>query len=274
MHVYELECAVSDVLFKMETRGARIDIPFCEEKYDQLIQYVAETREWCVKNYGVSPGAKDDVIHRLQHDGIEFTKRTAGGSYALDEDVLLRCDHPLARTVLNIRKSQKIASAYFSNFLTLADHDILHCSVKQVGARTGRMSITEPALQTLPRDNKSVRNAFIPSDGNRLVTIDYKQVEMRVFAHFAQETEMINRIRSGVDMHDAVAQVIYGIEEVPKPPSNHQERQLRQSVLRWCRQVRTDCGHHRRRGRRVLRQVRRDVPRCEAVPERVDGCGA
>ncbi len=213
--VYELECAVSDVLFKMETRGAYIDIAFCEQKYSELMDYAEELRNWCSKHYGISPGSPGEVALRLQHEGVQLMKRTRGGKPALDEDVLSRLDHPLAQAVLSYRRAVKIASTYFYNFLKLQDNGVLHCSVRQVGARTGRMSITEPALQTLPRDANLVRSAFVPSDGNKLVSIDYEQIEMRIFAHFSGETEMIKRIKSGVNMHTAVAQVIFGIEDVP-----------------------------------------------------------
>lgn len=215
--VYELECAVNAILFKMETRGARIDLPFCHEKYDQLLTYAHDLRAWCQATFGVSPGSSDAVIRYLEQAGYAFTKRTKGGKPALDEEVLLRIDHPLAQAVLNVRKSEKVANAYFRNFIDLADGDRLHCSIRQTGAKTGRMSVTDPALQTLPRDNKIVRGAFIPSEGNRIVTIDYEQIEMRLLAHFAGEEEMIRRIRAGVDMHTAVAQVIYGLGDTEPP---------------------------------------------------------
>jgi DNA polymerase-1 len=235
MDVYELECAVSRVLFKMETRGARIDVPFCQEWYDKLHAYTQDLRRYCQETFGVSPGATEEVLGYLQRSGYTFTKRTSGGKLALDEDVLMSCKttydetreeydlHPLAQTVLNVRKNEKIANTYLRNFIALVgDDDMLHCSVRQVGARTGRMSITEPALQTLPRDNVLVRNAFIPLEGNQLVSVDYEQVEMRIFAHFAQEEEMIRRIRAGVDLHTAVAQVIYGLGD--QKPSKHQRQ--------------------------------------------------
>lgn len=209
--VYELECAVSNVLFGMETRGARIDVAYCEQKYDELTTYAQALREWCITNYGVSPGSKTEVIGALQQAGFVFTKKTATG-YALDEAVLKGIDHPLATAVHNVRKAVKIANTYFRNFVELQQNGLLHCSVRQVGAKTGRMSITEPALQTLPADNSIVRKAFIPSFGNKLVSIDYAQVEMRIFAHFAREEEMLKRIAAGIDLHTAVAQVIFGTD--------------------------------------------------------------
>lgn len=213
--VYDLECAVSAALFKMETRGAAIDVPFSVEKFHELRAYADSLREWAQSQYGVSLGSNAQLIQVLRNEGVTFTKRTKSGkSFALDEEVLSSIDHPLAQSALNMRKSEKVASAYFGNFIQLNDNGRLHCSVKQVGARTGRMSITEPALQTLPRDNKIVRAAFRPYEGDKLVSIDYSQIEMRIFAHFAQEEEMIKRIRAGINLHRATAQVVYGTEDV------------------------------------------------------------
>lgn len=223
MDVYELECAVSQVLFKMETRGAHINVPHCREQHRLLTEYAIEARRYVLSTYGVSPTSKDEVISFLAGQGYEFRKRTKGGAIALDEDVLKSMKHPITELILNIRRAEKLASTYFSNFIDLVGpDDMLHCSVRQVGARTGRMSITEPALQTLPRDNKTVRNAFIPVDeDHRIVTIDYKQIEMRIFAHFAGEQEMIRQIRDlGVDLHTAVARVIYGIPDDQLPPAH------------------------------------------------------
>jgi DNA polymerase-1 len=220
--VYELECAVSQVLYKMETRGARIDVPHCHKQYELLTAYAKDARAYVQDTWGISPTAKDEVIQFLSAQGYNFHKRTPGGSLKLDEDVLSSIQHPVAEMILNVRRAEKLASTYFSNFVDLVDDNgMLHCSVRQVGARTGRMSITDPALQTLPRDNKTVRNAFIPIDPeHRIATIDYDQIEMRIFAHFAGEEEMIRQIRDlGVDLHTAVCRAIYGIPDDQIPPA-------------------------------------------------------
>ena len=60
---------------------------------------------------------------------------------------------------------------------------IVHPSVKTLGARTSRMSITDPALQTLPKGDDTVRTAFIPREEDHvIITSDLDQVEFRMFA--------------------------------------------------------------------------------------------
>lgn len=98
----------------------------------------------------------------------------------------------LADTVLKQRKADKLANTYFSNFLTESIDGVVHPSVRTLGARTSRMSITNPALQTLPKGDDVVRRAFIPRDENHvIVTSDLDQVEFRMFASLSQDANLI-----------------------------------------------------------------------------------
>lgn len=209
---YELECAVSDVLFRMERRGIQLDLHHVNANYEALLQYARDMERWGQSTYGVQLGSNPKVVERLLFDGVVLSQRTDKGAFSLDEDVLRSlAGHPLADAVLSYRKSVKVANTYLRNFREMADLDgRLHCSIRQMGARTGRMSITDPALQTLPRDNVVVRDAFIPSEGNALLTADYSAMEMKVFAHFAQDERMVARINEGVDLHTITAQAVYG----------------------------------------------------------------
>jgi DNA polymerase-1 len=76
------------------------------------------------------------------------------------------------------------------------------------------MSITNPAMQTLPK-GPVVRDAFIARPGYKLLSVDYEQIEARIFASEAEELPMIQAILdydagSGVDLHTFVARVVYG----------------------------------------------------------------
>ena len=98
----------------------------------------------------------------------------------------------LAETVLKQRKADKLASSYFSNFIEKNVNGFVHPSVKTMGARTGRMSITDPALQTLPKGDDVVRSAFLPKDDDHvIVTSDLDQVEFRMFASLSQDPNLI-----------------------------------------------------------------------------------
>lgn len=222
--IYELELASTLVLTNMERKGLRIDLEYIRRQLSAAEAWIAQTCQWVADMYGVeNVNSNPQLIKALQADGAPLTQRTEKGNLKLDEDVLRSLDHPLAGSVVEIRKVAKVANSYFKNFIEMADGDVLHPSVHPVGARTGRMTVTGPALQTLPR-GPVVRDAVIPRDGSRLVLADFDQVEMRVFAHFANERGMIDAIRSGVDLHTYVCRELYGIPADQAPP--REKRQI------------------------------------------------
>lgn len=219
--VYELELAVCRVVNNMEQRGARIDVQYCEDKLVELDLFYAGTQKWCLENYGVENiGSNDQVTAKLVELGVELTERTPTGKWKLDEAVIEFLQHPLATAVRDARKAKKIRSTYFQNFLDYRDGDILHPNIKFLEARTGRMSITKPALQTLPR-GRIVRDAFIPSEGSKLLSADYDQVEMRLLAHFCREPALIEAILSG-DLHTETARRVYSDPSIGKKDPRRQ----------------------------------------------------
>lgn len=193
--LYEVERKVQYSVWKMENRGAHVDLNFCEIKARELEAYVRDATDWVRTTFGCSATSNVQVIEVLQRLGIELTKLTKSGTnYALDEEVLepLATQHELPRTVLAIRKAHKIANTYLRNFIDFADdYGVLHPDVNTLGARTGRMGVGRPALQTLQRGKGPVRDAFTSRypDG-RIVLVDYDQIEMRIYAVLSEDEQL------------------------------------------------------------------------------------
>jgi DNA polymerase-1 len=132
--------------------------------------------------------------------GALITETTPSGAKSASADqlkMLVRDGTPqiqeLAATVLKQRKADKLANTYFSNFINDNVNGFVHPSVKTLGARTGRMSIQNPALQTLPKGDDTVRRAFLPKDDDHvIVTSDLDQVEFRMFATLSKDENLIN----------------------------------------------------------------------------------
>ena len=239
--VYDLEQAVMWVLADMEERGSRIDLEYTRTKSKELTAFAVGVSEWCNSQYGISPGSNREVTEKLLQLGVNLTARTASGAYALDEDVMMSIiggpieevdrttfteGQTLAYQVYARRKSEKIRSTYLDVFLESVDADgFVHPRINQLGARTGRMSMERPALQTLPR-GRIVRDCFIPREGHSLVSADFDGVEMRCLAHFAQDKGLIDAINSG-DIHLATAQRVYNDSTIEK---NDPRRQIAKSV--------------------------------------------
>ncbi len=197
---YELEMATRKIVTRMEINGARVDLAYSKQKYDELISYTESVKTWAAQKYsGVSITSNQQLVRLFESLGADITEYTPTGQKSCTKDQLKLLQingttdvQELAGLILQQRKSDKLANTYFSNFLTGSVNGVLHPSIKTLGARTSRMSMQNPALQTLPKSSDVVRKAFLPKDEDHvIVTSDLDQVEFRMFASLSNDTNLI-----------------------------------------------------------------------------------
>ncbi len=219
LDVYYLDLCVTELLTRMESRGCLVDIDYAVEQRDIFMGWVHEATAWVQANFGVNPMSNKKLAEKLQEIGFVLTKCTDSGAWSVDAEVLKPLDHPLPQTALRIRQLSKISSTYLENFMELNENDVVHPSINPLGARTGRMSMSAPNLQNLPRDNAdrpealAVRNCFIPREGNVLIMADFDQIEQRIMAHYSytigRDPGMVQAFLSGGDFFSTMAQQLY-----------------------------------------------------------------
>ncbi len=206
--VYDIEMAAIAVLRDAELTGMKLDLDYCARTRAELEQEVAELAgQIPVKN----PGADKQVREYLVGRGAPLVLRTESGALSVSEQALRGLDHerfPEAPLLARYRTCAYMLSNCFNGFERQRVGDVVHPSVKPVGARTARHSVTDPALQTLPRGDV-VRNAFVAREGHKLILADYKQAELRVLAHFADEDAMKEVFARGDDPHAWLAEQVY-----------------------------------------------------------------
>ena len=215
--VYALEMQTLMIAVSMEQKGIRVDIPFCEQKYEELTKYTSDVKLYCQNEYGVSPGSNQQITKILVADGVPLYKRTATGALSFDIETIteFKDAHPLVEMIYQYKRSIKIANTYFRAFIEESKNGRVHCSINTLRAITGRSSVTGPALQTVPRGD-IVRRAFIPDEDCWIQSVDYSAVELRIVASLSGDQTMINLFKEGVDLHSFLAKRIYGTEDITK----------------------------------------------------------
>ncbi len=226
---YDLELAVQWVTNAMEQRGAHVDVDFTRTKYHAFNEYVDRAEQWVIDTYGVKPGSNQAIVRVLQDEGVVFLKKTDSGAIALDRDVLESVDHPLAHTVLKRRQLQKLASTYLRNFMELADENgNIHPSINTLGARTSRMSMSNPNLQNLPRKSDDrpeanvIRNCITARDDHVLIMCDFDQIEMRILAHLSRDPGLIAAFNGPNDFFVTLARQMFHDPELQKSDPRRQ----------------------------------------------------
>jgi DNA polymerase I len=113
------------------------------------------------------------------------------------------------------RRVAKMQSSYVDNLVTFIDlNGRVHADFRITGTEVGRLSVSDPALQTIPRAGdyygSLIRSLFIARPGYKIVVVDYSQAELRVFACLSGEPFLIKVYMDGRDLHTEVAVAMFG----------------------------------------------------------------
>ena len=154
--------------------------------------------------------------------GLPHGKKTKTG-YSTDESVLegLKNEHAIIPMLLQYREYHKLYSTYIEPLILLSkadNHSRIYTSFVQTGTATGRLSSKNPNLQNIPVKTAlgmRIREAFVAPVGKKLIGIDYSQIELRLLAHFSQDTLLVNAFNEGRDIHLQTAIALFGEAEAP-----------------------------------------------------------
>lgn len=215
-NVLENERLLTHILFSMEKDGVYVDVEKCREaitSYESLME--AALHDY-FKATGVEYKASSKQFSQVFEDAeisTEGFKKTECGNTSFDGDALAKVEHPIADAILRV-KDCKSHLNFYNSFLYNADaKSIVHTDFRQQGAKTGRFSSANPNLQNLKRPEDGVpdtspRQVIKPFPGQCLVAIDYDQMEYRMLVDLAAESDLIEKIRGGLDVHTATSQKV------------------------------------------------------------------
>lgn len=240
--VYDLEMGVRRVCTVMEMNGARVDLDYSRAQLENLTEKQTAIRDWAQANYGVNIGSTKQLVNLFQGTwGAAIEEFTPAGYPRVDKVQLQRflrdyngtAIDQMAQAVLDARKYEKLAKSYFTNIINFAVDGVLHCSIDTLAARTGRMSIKNPALQTLPKRDKLVRKAFIPrTEDEVIMSCDLEQVEARVFSCLSRDEGLIELFNycdsTGEDFFTQIGRQVYS---EPGMTKEDKRRQLLKNMM-------------------------------------------
>ncbi len=232
----EIDLPLTPVLADMEMTGISLDVPFFEDTSKRLEKRMAEIEKQVYESVGKpfninsTQQLSDVLFKQLKLEPPDKGNKTASGHYSTSAGVLdlLRGKHAVVDMVLEHRELSKIKSTYVDALQAALNSETgcVHTSYSQIGAVTGRLSSSNPNLQNIPirtEEGRRIRNGFVASKGNVLLSVDYSQIELRIVAHMAQDEGMLAAFRADEDIHATTAAAIYGVglEAVTKNMRRH-----------------------------------------------------
>jgi DNA polymerase-1 len=219
----EIEIPLSKLLGKMEFQGMKVDLEELNRQEYNLSQDInnleAKIHEIAGHPFNISsPKQLGTVL--FDEMGLPYPKKK-GQSYSTDIDVLeaIYEASPIVPLIMEYRAKSKLMSTYVTGLREMIyPDDKVHTIYQQALTQTGRLSSIEPNLQNIPirtEEGHKIRKMFIPENKeNSLYSSDYSQVELRVLAHMANVSKLIEAFKNGEDIHTRTAQEVFGTKEV------------------------------------------------------------
>jgi len=224
--LYEnIELPVTRILGEMEFAGTEIDLDVLKEMdtaFDETIEKLAnDIYRISGTTFNISsPKQLGQVL--FEDLGLKGGKKTKNG-YSTSQDVLEKIidAHPVVPLVLEYRMLTKLSSTYLKGLQEQVFPDNkIHTIYKQTLTHTGRLSSVDPNLQNIPvrsEEGKLIRKAFVSHNGY-LVSFDYSQIELRILAHMAHVTNLIDAFNQGKDIHRHTAALVFGVKDEEVTP--------------------------------------------------------
>ena len=216
-----IELPLSGVLAHMEQAGVKIDTYRMGEITARLADRVEELEQSAYELAGEEfMLGSTQQVGRLLFEQLGLTAGRKGKTgYSTDAKVLrsIRQDHAIVPVIEEWRELSKLLNTYLGPLPSLiSDHDgRLHTTLNQTVAATGRLSTSDPNLQSIPIRTdlgREIRSAFIAEEGHRLLSADYSQIELRILAHVSGEPKLREAFERGEDIHTATAAEVLGVD--------------------------------------------------------------
>lgn len=220
-HIYELEIATSEALFRIERNGVAIDAQELARQSNDLGTRIVALEQAAYELAGqpfnlASPKQLGEIF--FDKLGLPVVKKTATGARSTDEEVLekLAEDYPLPAKILEHRSLSKLKGTYTDKLaqMALPRTGRVHTHYAQAVAVTGRLSSNEPNLQNIPvrtPEGRRIRQAFVAPSGRVIASADYSQIELRIMAHLAKDEGLLDAFRHDRDVHRATAAEVFDV---------------------------------------------------------------
>jgi DNA polymerase-1 len=217
----DVELPLAPLLYRMERAGMRIDTDVLAELSrnlgDQLATLTDRICQMAGREFNIN--SPKQVAECFEALNIISGRKTSTGS-RLDEQSCASKNSlslmSLPRLIIEYRELEKLKSVYTDALPhQVAADGRVHGQLNQTVAATGRLSSSDPNLQNIPirtELGRQIRRAFVAEKGNKLISADYSQLELRLLAHITRDAVMLDAFQKGEDIHNRTSRLVFGAQ--------------------------------------------------------------
>jgi DNA polymerase I len=213
----EIELPLAPMLYRMERAGIRVDLNVLNELShhlgEELARLTQRIYELACREFNIN--SPKQVAECFESLNILSGRKTSTGRVSTSKAVLeeLALTYELPKLIIEYRELDKLKSVYTDALPhQIATDGRIHGQLNQTVAATGRLSSSEPNLQNIPirtELGRRIRRAFVAAPGNKLISADYSQLELRLLAHITRDEVMLDAFQKGDDIHSRTARLVF-----------------------------------------------------------------
>ncbi|MBE7706227.1 MAG: DNA polymerase I [Cyanobacteria bacterium SIG30] len=220
----DIEIPLSYVLFSMEKRGVSIDVEYLNELSLYIKSEMKKLEDKIFQTAGMEFNIKSPKqVSQVLFEKLEIKpkkKNKSSGEYSTSAKILeeIAEDYEIAKDIIQYRQLTKLLTSYVDTLPELVkEDDRVHTHFNQIVTNTGRLSSSDPNLQNIPIRTElgnRIRKAFVPKERENalILSADYSQIELRLMAHFSNDSGLIDIFNSNDDIHVLTASKIFDVE--------------------------------------------------------------
>lgn len=204
IEVFNREMGILPAMIDLKINGIMLDLKGWSEEVKTLenkANKIGKEFKVLIGDDSVNLNSPKQIIQAFQKNNIPI-KSTADEVLAQFED-----NYDEIKLLRKYRKLQKNIATFGNKITEYSDkHNVIRPSWKQIGAISGRMSCSKPALQGVPRIMKPY---FKAREGFTFVVADFSQVELRILAEVSRDKTMIDAFNNDMDLHSITASKVF-----------------------------------------------------------------
>ena len=236
--IFDIEMPVARQFIKADLRGIKFDVEMAQKLDEKLAKEESELEAKIHAMVGGEINLNSPAqVSRLFFEELKLTDYGKGSTNSRFVKKIAK-EHPIIPLYMEYKEIGKLRQSFTQKLPKNVKQDgKIHPWHNTYGAATGRFTCKDPNTQQIPAKRSEIRHLFQASSDDRiLVSIDYSQIELRVLAHVAKETVLIEAFENGRDIHSVTAALIsngkYTYEDVEefKDTDKHECQKLRKQA--------------------------------------------